>query len=67
MPIPTKMTQSQAGRLGAEALNKNPAVKRAAALKGAQTKLRANPNFFVEIGLLGSKKKKQGGGVNAKD
>jgi general stress protein YciG len=53
--IKKKMPKSEAGRLGAMALNADPAKKSAAARKAAITRKLKNPNTFVEIGKKGGK------------
>jgi hypothetical protein len=51
-----KITFSQRGKLGAKALNSDPAKKSAAAKKAAQTRIAKNPNCFIEMGRLNRKK-----------
>ncbi len=49
------MSRQEAGRRGAEALNKNPAKKAAAARKAAATRKRRNPDEFR---IMGQKRRK---------
>lgn len=51
-----KITYSQRSKLGAKALNSDPAKKSAAAKKAAETRIAKNPNCFVEMGRLKKKK-----------
>jgi hypothetical protein len=51
-----KITFSQRGKLGAKALNSDPAKKSAAAKKAAQTRIAKNPNCFKDMGRLNRKK-----------
>lgn len=51
-----KATNSDAGRLGAFALNSDPDKKRAACIKAAQTRKAKNPNCFD---YLSQSRKKQ--------
>jgi hypothetical protein len=47
------MSRSEAGRLGARALNQDPQKKSAAAKKAADTRKKVNPNVFREMGARG--------------
>jgi hypothetical protein len=55
--IKKKMLRSEAGRIGAMALNADPVKKSAAAKKAVITRKLKNPNAFVEMGKKGGKKK----------
>jgi hypothetical protein len=54
------MSRSEAGRLGARALNLDPKKKSTAAKKAAETRKKDNPNIFREMGA-------KGGGAHGKD
>ncbi len=47
------MSRSDAGKLGAKALNEDPQKKSAAAKKAAETRKKENPNVFREMGAKG--------------
>jgi len=47
------MSRSEAGRLGARALNQDPQKKSLAAKKAADTRKKVNPNVFREMGAKG--------------
>jgi hypothetical protein len=49
----TNISRSDAGRLGAKALNSDPQKKSAAARKAAETRKKENPNVFREMGAKG--------------
>lgn len=48
-----KDARSEAGRLGAYALNSDPEKKSAATKKAALTRKKINPNIFREMGHMG--------------
>jgi hypothetical protein len=50
-----KLTRSEAGKRGAEALNSDPHKKSAAAKKAAATRIAKNPNCFKDMGKLKKK------------
>ncbi len=56
----SNMSRSEAGKLGAKALNQDPRKKSAAAKKAAETRKKENPNVFREMGA-------KGGGAHGKE
>lgn len=55
------MTRSEAGRLGAAALNSDPELKSEAARKAAQTRKAADPEAFAKMGKIGGTNKNKRG------
>lgn len=55
---PDKMSNSEAGKLGALAVNSDPVKKSEATKKAARTRMQANPHIFREIGRKGGLAKK---------
>lgn len=55
--VPSRMSRSSAGKLGAFAINSDPVKKSAAAKKAAATRKATNPDIFREMGAKGGSSK----------
>lgn len=59
-----KLTRSEIGKMGANALNSDTIKKRAASIKGVETRRKKNPNIFREMAILRNNKYKKEKEVN---